>query len=210
MGQDLPAVLVTNGERTTGKALLETDHILFRGENTRLKVPFDAMTSVEAVDDELRIAYPGGEAVLELGPQAEKWAHKILNPKSLLDKLGLRPGMRVSVVHVDDVDFWSELRARSYVIVRDEVMPDSDIIFLGVEKPHQMTRIAAFRERMNSDGAVWVVYRKGRKDFNENDVLRLGLETGLVDVKVVRFSDTHTATKFVIRKAERPPKSKRP
>jgi hypothetical protein len=32
----------------------------------------------------------------------------------------------------------------------------------------------------------------------------LGLETGLVDVKVVRFSDTHSATKFVIRKADRP------
>ena len=54
------------------------------------------------------------------------------------------------------------------------------------------------------------MYRKGRKDFNENDVLRLGLETGLVDVKVVRFSDTHTATKFVIRKAERPKPTKRP
>ena len=53
------------------------------------------------------------------------------------------------------------------------------------------------------DGAVWVVYRKGRKDFNENDVLRLGLESGMVDVKVVRFSETHTATKYVIRKAER-------
>lgn len=53
------------------------------------------------------------------------------------------------------------------------------------------------------NGAVWAVFRKGRKDFNENDVLRLGLESGLVDVKVVRFSDTHTALKFVIRKADR-------
>ena len=50
---------------------------------------------------------------------------------------------------------------------------------------------------------MWVVYRKGQKVFNENDVLRLGLESGMVDVKVVRFSDTHTATKFVIRKADR-------
>ena len=55
------------------------------------------------------------------------------------------------------------------------------------------------------DGAVWVVFRKGRRDFNENDVLRGGLAAGLVDVKVVRFSDTHTASKFVIRKAERSP-----
>jgi hypothetical protein len=73
-----------------------------------------------------------------------------------------------------------------------------------------MAPMAALRSVIKPDGAVWVVYRKGRRDFNENDVLRLGLETGLVDVKVVRFSDTHTATKFVIRKAERPVNRKRP
>ncbi len=54
-----------------------------------------------------------------------------------------------------------------------------------------------------ANGAVWVVFRKGRRDFNENGVQRLGLESGLVDVKVVRISDTHAAAKFVIRRAER-------
>jgi hypothetical protein len=75
--------------------------------------------------------------------------------------------------------------------------------------PDDMARMAPLRSLIKPDGAIWVVFRKGRKDFNENDVLRLGLETGLVDVKVVRFSDTHSATKFVIRKAERPKTLKR-
>lgn len=50
---------------------------------------------------------------------------------------------------------------------------------------------------------VWAVYRKGRKDFNENHVLEGGLAAGLVDVKIARFSDTHSASKFVIRRTER-------
>jgi hypothetical protein len=67
-----------------------------------------------------------------------------------------------------------------------------------------MRRLTDLRARIKPNGTIWAIFRKGRKDFNENDVLRLGLESGLVDVKVVRFSDTHTALKFVIRKAERP------
>ena len=84
-----------------------------------------------------------------------------------------------------------------------------DAVFLGVDQPDDMAPMAALRGIIKPDGAVWVVYRKGRKDFNENDVLRLGLETGLVDVKVVSFSSTHAATKFVIRKAERSKPNKR-
>ncbi len=122
--------------------------------------------------------------------------------RALIDKLNIKPGARVSILAVEDADFMAELLERAGDISLD-VSTSSDAVFLGVEEPDDMARMAALRSVIKPDGAVWVVFRKGRKDFNENDVLRLGLETGLVDVKVVRFSDTHTATKFVIRKAER-------
>ena len=120
--------------------------------------------------------------------------------KPLLDKLGVKPDMRVAVLGVDDEGFLAELAARVPV---DDDPQDADIVFLAVNEPEHMTQLFAVRERIKRNGSVWVVYRKGQKVFNENDVLRLGLESGMVDVKVVRFSDTHTATKFVIRKAER-------
>ena len=124
--------------------------------------------------------------------------------RALIDKLGIKPGARVSILAVDDTAFLAELRDRTPDITLGDPLPESDTVFLGVEGPDDVAPMAALRSVIKSDGAVWVVFRKGRKDFNENDVLRLGLETGLVDVKVVRFSDTHTATKFVIRKADRP------
>jgi hypothetical protein len=86
-----------------------------------------------------------------------------------------------------------------------------DAVFVAVNGQEDMEQLAALKEAIKRDGAVWAVFRKARKDpstwlrtgFNENDVLRGGLEAGLVDVKVVRLSETHTASKFVIRKAER-------
>ena len=45
---------------------------------------------------------------------------------------------------------------------------------------------------------MWVVAPRGSADVREADVLAAGKAAGLVDVKVVRFSPTRTAHKFVI------------
>lgn len=121
--------------------------------------------------------------------------------KPLLDKLGVKPGMRVAVIDVDDAEFHRELAERAEILAKPK--EGIEMVFLGVKGAADMKRLAKLKDTIARDGTVWVVFRKGRKDFNENDVLRLGLESGLVDVKVVRFSDTHTALKYVIRKTER-------
>ena len=120
--------------------------------------------------------------------------------KPLVDKLGVKPDMRIAVLGVDDDGFRAELSAR---VPFGDNPQDADIVFLAATAPANVKRIAELKSQIKRDGAIWVIYRKAQKVFNENDVLHLGLESGMVDVKVVRFSDTHTATKFVIRKSER-------
>ncbi|MGH8247954.1 MAG: hypothetical protein ACREUU_16150 [Gammaproteobacteria bacterium] len=192
------------GERVAeGKALLETDELAFRSEELRLRIPFKEMRSVEAHNGDLTITLPQGTTVFSLGTQAEKWAQKILNPKGLLDKLGVKPQMRVAVISIDDEAFLTDIRSRTSDVTKGEALSESDLIFVVVDGPQDLHQLASLKTRIKPDGAIWAVFRKGRKDFNENDVLRGGLAAGLVDVKVVRFSDTHTASKFVIRKAER-------
>ena len=130
-------------------------------------------------------------------------AEKSYADRPLLDKLGIKPGMRVAVVGVEDASFMADLSARTSDITLGEPLSETDAIFLNVEGPDDVRRLNDLRRLIKPNGAVWAVFRKGREQFNENDVLRIGLESGLVDVKVVRFSDTHTALKVVIRKAER-------
>lgn len=136
-------------------------------------------------------------------------AKDLPSTKPLLEKLGVKPGMRVVVVDVADDEFLQELGQRAEVVSQGRSPKlrgadrELDMVFLGVEGAEDVGRMGGLREAIRRDGAVWTVFRKGRKEFNENEVRRLGLETGLVDVKVVRFSETHTALKWVIRKAER-------
>jgi hypothetical protein len=203
MGQEARCTLRFGNQVSEGKALLETDELVFRGDGVRLKVPFKEMRSVEARDGELRMEFSDGPLVFQLGAQADKWAQKIRHPKSLLDKLGVKQGMKVSILGMDDPEFLAGLQERTENVSFEQPTPAADAIFVAANSPVDLTGLTAMREAISPNGAIWVVFRKGRKDFNENDILRGGLAAGLVDVKVVRFSDTHTASKFVIRKAER-------
>jgi len=47
------------------------------------------------------------------------------------------------------------------------------------------------------------VYPKGQKHIREIDVINAGKSAGLVDNKVARFSETHTALRLVIPLANR-------
>ncbi|HEX9222841.1 MAG TPA: hypothetical protein VF860_05890 [Candidatus Acidoferrales bacterium] len=196
MGQELECKVRFGGKAAMGKALLESEELLFRG-GMRLKIPFRAMKSIQSAGGELRIEFPEGTAIFELGPQAQKWAEKILHPKSLLDKLGVKPGAVVSVIAVRDERFLKQLRERTNEI-GETPRSESDWIFLGAESKESFSEIRPLTKSLKKTGGLWIVYPKGQKHITEEDVLGAGKKAGLVDVKVVGFSATHTALKFVV------------
>ena len=171
---------------------METSEIIFRGD-FRLKIPFSGMKSVKAANGALEVRYGSETARFELGPQAEVWAHKILNPPTLMDKLGVKPGMSVALLSVSDEQFDSALGKIDLKISRGKVPSDADFIFLGAESKPELKRIAPLGRALKSNGAIWVVYPKGRKDITQAQVMEAGLATGLVDNKVCSFSATLTA-----------------
>ena len=122
--------------------------------------------------------------------------------RPLLDKLGAKEGMRVAVLALDQPAFLRSLAARG-VTVSARVSRTTPIVFLGVTSGAALRRLATIERTMPRDGAVWVVWPKGRRELREDDVRNAALATGLVDVKVVAFSDTLSALKLVIPRARR-------
>lgn len=198
MGQEVNCKLCLGKKLKEGKALLESQELIFRAGDLRLKIAFRQMSSIEAKDGWLRIRYPDGAVALELGAQAPKWAEKILHPKSLIDKLGVKAGMRISLVGLGDGDFRRDLASRTPDVVEGKAAPDSDLIFLAANGPKDLDRMRALQKSIKANGAIWVVYPKGQQRITEAGVFAAGRQAGLVDVKVASFSATHTALKFVI------------
>jgi hypothetical protein len=188
--------------RHEGEALLETNEIVFRGA-TRHVFAFSHMKGLSAKDGKLGFTLDGAEITLELGERAAQWLEKIRNPKTVLEKLGVRADSRVAILGIEDPKFSKQLLARAAEVSAGRVSKDAGIVFLGATSAKDLRRLAAIAKMMKRDGAVWVVWPKGRAGLKEDQVRAAALAAGLVDVKVVAFSATHSALKLVIPVAKR-------
>src|SRR5258708_6704462 len=197
MGKEANCTARFGGKTSQGKALLETDYVLFRGD-FRVKIPFREMKSIKPRDGWLEIASREGPLALQLGPASEKWAQKILHPPSRLDKLGVKPGMRVSLVGFKDDVLVKEIAERGA-----DIGTSAEIIFYGAEKKSALDRLAKLAGSLKPDGAIWVVYPKGIREITEVDAINAIRAAGLTDVKVASYSSTHTALKALIPKTRR-------
>ena len=202
MGKELNCSVCFGKQQSEGKALLETSEILFRGE-FRLKIPFSTIKSAKAVDGELRLQIADGLAIFQLGASAEKWCDKILHPKSRIQKLGVKPGAKVALLGEFDAEFLRELGSLTRTVSKEKAASDSECIFFAADAKGDLGSLSKISKSMQGAAALWIVYPKGQKHITENDVLAAGRKAGLKDVKVVGFSPTHTALKFVIPVADR-------
>jgi hypothetical protein len=202
VGQSVRCLAVFEGQTAEGTAQLETDELRFRGA-FRLTIPFREVRRAEARDGRLTVTFDGGTAGFDLGERAARWADKILHPPTLLDRLGIKAGQRVRLVGITDKDFIRDLTEHGAVVGRSTARGPADLLFFGAETTTDLDEVGPLRQALPAEGALWIVYPKGRRDLREVDVLGAGRAAGLTDVKVVRFSGTHTALKFVVPRAHR-------
>lgn len=125
--------------------------------------------------------------------------------KPLLDKLGVKPGLRVAVIGLDDPSFLAQLRERTPRVVRGKPRGLCDLVFMSAERLSDLERLKEVKSWIEPNGAIWVVRRKGpHSELRDTDLINGGLAAGLVDNKIASFSETHGAMRFVFRLRDRP------
>src|SRR5258708_3020916 len=117
MGAEAMCTAEFNGQRSQGKALLETHYVLFRGDFP-LNIPFSDIQKIAADESHVTIQFAGGDAKFDLGPTSRKWMQKIQHPPSLFDKLGVKAGLRIALSGVEDEEFSASLRSLAGTFVK--------------------------------------------------------------------------------------------
>jgi hypothetical protein len=120
-----------------------------------------------------------------------------------VEKLGVKNGIDVLLLGIEgDTTFVEELRGAGAKIRTSGSQP-ADMIFATFRHRDDLRRLARLVPRMRANGVLWTLRPKGSKDLTEAEMMRAGQAAGLVDVKVVSFSDALTAEKFVVPVARR-------
>jgi hypothetical protein len=202
MGREAMCHAKFGRESGEGKALLETDELLFRGA-FRVNVPLREIQSVSADEGKLGVTWPGGRLVLDLGRGAEKWAQAIASPKTVVEKLGVKPGLKV--VLVGRFETWFRTDVMNALGVKPGVKPvvGCDLVFILFRHEGDEAQLEDLIPAIHPDGAIWAVYPKGRRDLSEDTVRKAARGMGLTDIKVVRVSEELSGLKLVIPQAAR-------
>jgi hypothetical protein len=123
--------------------------------------------------------------------------------RSLLDKLGVKPQQQILILDVVDGAFINDIQPFSPSFTERKPAGDIDLIFVGAQEKNALKRLASLRKSIAKNGAIWVIYPKGKQHIREIDVINAAKACGLVDNKVCSFSSTHTALRCVIPIADR-------
>jgi hypothetical protein len=140
------------------------------------------------------------------GPGETQLSPDVPSTRPLLDKLGVKPGAKIAIVHLGDPGFVSLLRQRTSDIVKGRPAAPCDLVFFGVEKVGDLKRLDELKTWIEPNGAIWVIRPKGAgSPFRDTDVIDAGAAAGLVDNKIASFSPTHGGMRLVFRLRDRPP-----
>jgi hypothetical protein len=195
MGKEAEVDAVLDGAADRGRLQYEPPKLIFRGAVRRV---FEGHALAQARAEGADLVVDGARFALG-EKQAASWADAILNPKSRLDKLGVKAGQRVAIEALEDPDFAAELATRAPLLAPAE--SDLDILFYGADSAEDLARIGDLIPRLAPRGALWIASFKGKLlRVKDVEVMAAAKACGLVDNKVCAFSETRTALRFVRRR----------
>ena len=194
MGVEAACRVRLNDSESEGKAYCGDGEVGFRGD-FRFLWKWTELASVKVGDGRLILRKGKDTAVLELGAKAaEKWCHSILNPKSRLDKLGLKPNHVYQAWGEFDDTFAMEVEQVAGKPGKEPL----DAIFIQMNTSADLEKLKRAKKLIAQNGMIWAIWPKGCKEFRDVDIRDYVLKNGLVDIKVASFSTTLSALKLVI------------
>ena len=126
-------------------------------------------------------------------------------------KLGIKEQSRIAFVNApkDFQSYLGPIPPSAEVVKRLSNLPKPlDLVLLFVTSERALTRdFAKLTEKLATNGMIWIAWPKKSSgvatDLSFERVQRIGLDAGLVDVKICAIDETWSGLKFVIRLKDR-------
>ena len=128
--------------------------------------------------------------------------------KPLFEKLGLKPAHRVFLWNAPQ-SYQAELKPLRELL-KFTTRPEGplDFVHLFTDKRKQLEeQLSRLKKQLDQKGCIWISWPKKsagvKTDLDENVVRNIGLNAGLVDVKVCAVDEIWSGLKFVYRLKDR-------
>lgn len=126
----------------------------------------------------------------------------------LVKKLGIKEGSAICILNAPS-GYQTTLTPLPQDVNIHHLFKDSfDFIqFFTSSKKNLLDTFGELKKSLKKDGSLWISWPKQSShvetDLNENIIRNIGLENGLVDVKVIAIDEIYSGLKFVYRLKDR-------
>jgi hypothetical protein len=132
----------------------------------------------------------------------------------LAKKIGIKEGSRVALVNAPKDFQFAPKELPDNVVFTKPTSTSLDIILFFVITERTLAKdFSKLAARLTANGMIWIAWPKKNSgvatDLSFDRVQRIGLNAGLVDVKICAVDDTWSGLKFVYRLKDRPTLKKR-
>jgi hypothetical protein len=123
-------------------------------------------------------------------------------------KLGVKENQRIGLINNpgDSASLLGDLPANTHVV--SKLTAPLDLVLLFVKTERELAkRFPSIARKIAANGMIWVAWPKKSSgvptDLSFERVQRIGLDSGLVDVKICAVDEVWSGLKFVIRLKDR-------
>jgi hypothetical protein len=123
-------------------------------------------------------------------------------------KLGVKEDQKIALINAP-LNFERELgELPAYTKLVKRLVPPLDLVLLFVDREKTlMKQFPELATKLSTNGMIWIAWPKKSSgvptDMTFERVQRIGLDCGLVDVKICAIDDIWSGLKFVIRLKDR-------
>ncbi len=199
MGSESKSVVRIGRVERKATVHLDSETLTISGR-PRVIIPLREIEWASDLGGLLTIFHAGRTIEMEIGAAVSKWRDRILNPPSLVKKLGVKPGHQLVVRRLPDKSLLSQLRdAAASVVTRLPTGP-VDMILVHITSPAQLGELSGYRDRLAEGGCIWALWPRGGEIIREDMIRKAARPIGLVDVKVAKVSEEISGLKLMRRK----------
>ena len=128
--------------------------------------------------------------------------------KSLVDKLGIKEGMKVAILHPPENYRATLGPLPAKTVAGKKLQAETDFIQFFTKSRRELEGdFPSLKRALAQNGMLWISWPKGASktatDLSENVVREIGLAHGLVDIKVCAVDEKWSGLKFVYRIKDR-------
>lgn len=127
----------------------------------------------------------------------------------LSKKLGIKDAMEIILVNAPE-QYATLLDPLPQGVIRSETLHNNVLFIQFFTRSQEVLReeFPKLKGALSKNGTLWISWPKGAcgmglTNLNEHIVRNIGLENGLVDVKVIAVDETWSGLKFVYRLKDR-------